>query len=133
LYDALRRTFLKRLAAIATLRCPRCFEGKVFRGLLAMNERCPVCDLKFEREPGYFYGAMYFSYAFALLSTFYWLPMLLMGVNPWLVVGLPAVQLVVQIPITFKYSRVMWLHLDHRFDPTVPHGDGQAAGRAGGS
>jgi uncharacterized protein (DUF983 family) len=110
---------LNRLTAIAQQRCPRCYQGKVFRRFMSMNERCPVCDLKFEREPGYFYGAMYFSYAFGFVTTLYWLPMLVMGVNPWLVVGLPALQLLIQIPITFRYSRVMWLHLDHRFDPTV--------------
>ena len=46
-------------AAILRQRCPRCFTGQVFRGLIDMNERCPVCDLEFEREPGYFTGAMF--------------------------------------------------------------------------
>jgi len=31
-----------------------------------MRERCPACDLKFEREEGYFLGAMYIGYALAL-------------------------------------------------------------------
>ena len=31
-----------------------------------MHERCPVCGLKFEREPGYFLGAMYFSYLLSI-------------------------------------------------------------------
>jgi hypothetical protein len=26
---------------------------------LRMHERCPACGLKFEREDGYFLGAMY--------------------------------------------------------------------------
>ena len=30
-----------------------------------MNQRCPVCQLLFEREPGYFLGAMYISYGMA--------------------------------------------------------------------
>src|SRR5436190_14514542 len=47
--------------------CPRCRQGRIFakpmwRGILAMHERCPVCGLKFDRESGYFLGAMYFSY-----------------------------------------------------------------------
>ena len=32
-----------------------------------MHDRCSFCDLKFEREPGYFLGAMYFSYALGLV------------------------------------------------------------------
>ena len=43
--------------------CPECGEGQVFQGAFQMNERCPVCSCKFERGPGYFTGAMYFSYA----------------------------------------------------------------------
>ena len=42
-----------------------------------MNERCPHCGLKFEREQGYFLGAMYFSYGIAtvvivLLAVLVW-------------------------------------------------------------
>ena len=31
-----------------------------------MYESCPVCGLKYEREPGYFLGAMYFSYMLSI-------------------------------------------------------------------
>jgi len=48
-----------RIAAIIRQRCPRCFTGKVFRRLLDMNETCPVCGLRFEREEGYFTGAKF--------------------------------------------------------------------------
>lgn len=89
----------------------------MFHGLMSMRERCRVCGLQFEREPGYFYGAMYLSYGFAFLSSAYWIVLLVMGVNPWLVVLLPTVQIILQIPLTFRYSRVAWLALDHAFDP----------------
>lgn len=82
-----------------------------------MYPTCRVCGLVFERETGYFTGAMYASYFFGLVTTAYWLPLLLLGFSPWLVIGLPAIQLVLQIPITYRYSRVIWLHLDHTFDP----------------
>jgi uncharacterized protein (DUF983 family) len=98
-------------------RCPECQSGRIFRGLVTTNERCEVCGLRFEREPGYFYGAMYLSYTLAFLSTAYWIPMLALGVSPWLVVGLPAVQIVLQIPLVFRYSRAIWLAIDHYFDP----------------
>ena len=44
-------------------RCSECGEGQIFQGTFRMNERCPVCGYKFKRGPGYFTGAMYFSYA----------------------------------------------------------------------
>src|SRR5919197_3985339 len=52
--------------------CPRCGVGRIFRGSLLrgfprMNERCPVCDLKFAREEGYFLGAMDISYGISVV------------------------------------------------------------------
>ena len=43
--------------------CSECGLGQIFQGAFRMNRRCPVCGYKFERGPGYFTGAMYFSYA----------------------------------------------------------------------
>src|SRR5205085_4255759 len=47
-------------------RCPHCRTGRIFSGWLQMNALCPVCGLRFEREPGYFLGAMYFSYPLSI-------------------------------------------------------------------
>src|SRR2546430_17043379 len=60
------------LRSILQQRCPRCriggiFQYSIFRGFPKMCERCSICDLKFEREPGYFLGAMYFSFALGVL------------------------------------------------------------------
>src|SRR5262245_55169361 len=52
-----------RLGAVLRMRCPRCRTGRVFRSLFRMNDPCPHCGLLFEREEGYFLGAMYVSYA----------------------------------------------------------------------
>ena len=115
------RNFFGALWAVLRQRCPECREGKVFRGFMAMNERCAVCGLRFEREPGYFYGAMYISYTIAFVTSSYWIILLVLGVNPWIVVLLPAIQIVLMIPLTFRYSRVAWLALDHWFDPGHGH------------
>jgi uncharacterized protein (DUF983 family) len=40
------------------LRCPRCGKGPLFRRGYAMYERCPVCGWRYEREEGYWTGAM---------------------------------------------------------------------------
>ena len=60
-----------QIQAILRELCPRCHKGKIFRGplwrtYLAMYERCPECALKYEREQGYFLGAMYFSYLLSI-------------------------------------------------------------------
>src|SRR6516165_11002909 len=67
-----------RLWAGLRQRCPRCCRGQMFRGLLTMNERCPRCGLRFEREPGDYLGAMYFSYALSV-------PLLGLGMGLWYV------------------------------------------------
>ena len=51
--------------------CPNCKKAKVFRdksfyfsfGFPKMNEFCGHCNYKFEKEPGYFFGAMFVNYA----------------------------------------------------------------------
>src|SRR5215471_16966944 len=42
-------------------RCPVCGRGKVFSGWFKTYERCPVCNFAYEREPGYYTGAMAFN------------------------------------------------------------------------
>jgi uncharacterized protein (DUF983 family) len=108
----------KRFSAILKQLCPRCLQGKVFGKLWKMNRRCPACGLEFEREPGYFLGAMYFSYGLAVVSG---IPiivvMLLLEVSNWWMLLILAVQLGLSSPLLFRYSRVMWLHLDQVVDP----------------
>ena len=64
------------LRHIARQHCPQCRMGEIFGGSVfriyawpKMHERCPVCDLKFEREPGYFLGAMYISYGLGVVCV----------------------------------------------------------------
>ena len=45
------------------LRCPRCGIGRLYGKPFRMNENCAHCGLKFEREQGYFIGAIYINYA----------------------------------------------------------------------
>ena len=109
------------LLAIALRRCPRCRRGRIFHALLAMNRECPVCGLVFEREPGYFTGAMYASYFLGMVtSTPVWMTLLFMGFPPAIVLGEAALQLLVTGPFLWAYSRVTWLHVDNFFNPFPP-------------
>ena len=57
---------LQLLWAVLCQHCPRCFQGRIFGAPITMNENCPTCGLRFGREPGYFFGAMYLSYPIAV-------------------------------------------------------------------
>lgn len=113
-------TLKERAIAVLRQRCPRCLEGRAFRGLLTMNDACPSCGLVFEREPGYFVGAMYVSYAMAIPA--YLLAVLLLRVAfrrlsdlTVLAAGVPIICF--GSPYLFRYSRVIWMHFDRTFDP----------------
>ena len=108
-----------RLVAILEQRCPRCHEGRPFSGLLTMRETCPVCGLAFEREHGYFSGAMVVSYMLAIpalagLSGLIWL------LTRWPVEGVLAagdLLFLLLVPGIFRYSRIVWMHFDQTLDP----------------
>ncbi len=103
--------------------CPRCREGHIFRGPLfwisRMNPSCPVCGLRFEREPGYFLGAMYISYAMAVpvlvgfLVLFIWV--LHVKWNHALLFA--ALCLVPFAPFLTLLARVIWIYFDRTVDP----------------
>lgn len=83
-----------------------------------MNEACPECGLVFEREPGYFTGAMVVSYVLAV-PTFGSIVIALIVAGADAVVALVAGGAVylALVPFIFRYSRAIWLHFDWLIDP----------------
>jgi len=87
-----------------------------------MQERCAVCDLKFEREPGYFLGAMYISYGLGVLIMAP-IAALLWALTGWRLtkVILWAVLLFLPLaPTITLFARVLWIYLDQSVDPERP-------------
>jgi len=84
-----------------------------------MHDRCPTCGLLFNREPGYFLGAMYISYglgigAIVVLGALLWI------VTRWRIdkVTLWAILLFLPfVPMLTFLSRVLWIYLDQAIDP----------------
>jgi ABC-2 type transport system ATP-binding protein len=91
----------------------------MFHGLFKMSPRCLACHLQFEREQGYFLGAIYINYAVTVLCMlvgFFALdylvhPSLTYQIVLWSSFG-------VVFPIIFyRYSKSLWLALDSLFSP----------------
>ncbi|HSF32310.1 MAG TPA: ABC transporter ATP-binding protein [Candidatus Tectomicrobia bacterium] len=89
------------------------------QGLFRMQAECPTCRLKFEREPGYFLGAIYINYAATVLCMlagffsldYFFKPSLTSQIIVWSSFG-------VVFPILFyRHSKSLWLCLDYIFNP----------------
>lgn len=52
-------------------RCPNCGSATLFGRLFRMNKRCARCGLIFEREDGFFLGALVFDYTFIAVFTLF--------------------------------------------------------------
>jgi hypothetical protein len=84
-----------------------------------MYERCPVCDLRFEREEGYFLGAMYLSFGLAM-GIIALITALLWAVTAWGImkdVTWAVVLFLPLAPVITLFSRVLWIYLDQAIDP----------------
>ncbi len=101
-------------------KCPHCGKGQVFaKGenffqMPMMHVHCSECNYQFDREPGYFLGAMYISYGLAVvqaLLTFFivhfafpelatiWTPICIMLV------------ILAFAKTNYKLSRILYIHL----------------------
>ena len=113
--------FLRRLSAVLRQRCPRCLHGHVFHGLVSMHETCPQCGHQFGREPGYFTGAMFASYTLAVPILF----LIFVGLwhffsGTWTLMFNLLITFLLFLPCVppiFRYSRVLWMHVDWKLDP----------------
>lgn len=109
------------IARALRLDCPRCGKAKMYLGWFRMHERCPACELKFEREPGYFLGSIYLNYGLTALLTTIGYISLRFGMqieSRWLLVGF-AVFCVAFPMFYFRYARALWLAMDCRFDKSL--------------
>jgi uncharacterized protein (DUF983 family) len=104
--------------------CPRCRQGHMFRpftfrGWLAMYETCPVCHMKFDREQGYFIGAMYVSYGLSIPPVLA-LVVILWRLACWsfgaAVIGAFLAYLPF-VPFVVRLARVVWIYIDRAVDP----------------
>lgn len=115
--------------ALLALRCPRCHQGKLFSypatsltKFTVMPDYCPVCEQSFEPEPGFYFGAMYISFGFAVgIFALVGVGLNYLAGDPplWVYVATVAVLTLASTPVVFRYSRAIMLYLfgGTRYDP----------------
>jgi uncharacterized protein (DUF983 family) len=94
----------------------------LFAGFFSMHAQCEHCALTFEREQGYFVGAIYVNYAATTL----------IAITGFLALDYFASwslsqqlllweSFAIVFPLCFfRYSRSLWLSIDYLFNPAEP-------------
>lgn len=122
-------TLLKRgtkLYSILRLKCPRCQEGDLFltqnpynlKMFDKMPKKCPVCGEDFEKETGYYWGAMMVSHATTMILAVV-VHLIIFYFYGWEtaphIISLLTI-FIVLIPIIFRNSRAIWINLFVDYD-----------------
>ena len=86
---------------------------------LKMHKACSECDLVYERESGFFLGAIYFNYGLtALLVTFLYIVLSISRVTSRQGTLYATVAVAVIFPLLFsRVARSLWLGFDFLIDP----------------
>jgi len=111
---------MARIISLLNCKCPKCEKGKVFHSkgfvllgrMPIMNENCPSCQHKFEMETGFFFGAMFVSYAMAVAEA---IVVFLIAFNfvksSILLVLIVAMVILLMGFVNLRYSRMIWMYL----------------------
>ncbi len=112
--------------------CPRCHTASFwkynnpYKNIFISNHydigRCENCKLKFELEPGFWFGAMYVSYAisvFIFLLTWFCFDFFFNEMDIKYLIISNALILFILTPVTYFFSRLIWInffiHYDSKF------------------
>ncbi len=108
------------LTRVAKGTCPNCGKTKVFSSngnpflfkMPKMKERCESCDYSFHRETGFYFGAMYVSYA---ITSAEMIAVIVLGQifdwTFWTIFGIVIVIAFLLSTVNYKLSRLMWLNI----------------------
>lgn len=109
-----------KLYSILNYKCPRCHQGDLFThkgwsytSFAEMPEQCPCCHQSYEPEPGFYYGAMYVSYAITTaitITVLVALSVLLAEVTILWFLGALVATLLLFYPFIFRMSRALWIN-----------------------
>lgn len=105
-------------------KCPNCRKGNMFSGkgnfflfkMPQMNKYCKKCNYKFEIETGFFYGAMYVSYALtvavmiASLVVFWYF----LNLSPLYVFFIIVIAAILFSTFNFRVSRSIWVYIFYK-------------------
>ncbi|HEY0031556.1 MAG TPA: DUF983 domain-containing protein [Bacteroidia bacterium] len=115
-----------KIYSVLSNKCPHCHKGNFFetnnpydlKHFAKMNSKCPVCNEDFKREPGYYFGATYVSYALTvgLGIALFLLLCVIFNVNVISYLVLFSLLLLALMPLIFRVSRLIWINLFVKYE-----------------
>lgn len=115
-----------KLYSIFKMKCPRCHEGEFFcsspydlKRAGDIHEHCPKCGLKYSKEPGFYYGAMYVAYALGVaLFVALWVSFNLFftNVSSGLQIAIIIISTLLLTPYLYALSKIIWANLFIHYD-----------------
>ncbi len=113
---------MTRIKSILSEACPNCQKGKVFqtKGSLLnfkfpkMNKQCKSCNYTFEKEPGYFFGAMYISYGLCFIEGMFLFLISRLFVESIFDIRVLLISLLSIVLLSFynfRLSRILWMNI----------------------
>lgn len=117
-----------KIVQMLSHKCPRCGEGKIFTGnsffsFEEAQKSCDHCGEKFEKEPGFFIGAMYMSYGLAVAELFFIFAVAQFFFSETFDMRILLIQLstiLILSPLNYRMSRVIWVYLFTKNKAVVP-------------
>ncbi len=124
------------LARSARRRCPRCGTPGAFESWSTLREWCPACGFAFERESGYWVGAMIINttvtFGLFIVVMVGWAVATWPDV-PWTALLVTGLALMLVVPIAFyPWSKSFWMAIELSYHQLEPEEREAAARRAAG-
>ena len=107
-----------KLYSILNFKCPQCHQGDFFvshpynfRTIGVLHSNCKECNLKFSKEPGFYFGAMYVSYGigiaiFVAIISANWI--LKLNASLLQILFIVGAVLMFGTPYLFHLSKIIW-------------------------
>ena len=110
---------MSQIHSMFTYACPSCNSKTIYKNpqffrFSEMNDSCASCQFKFDKEPGFFYGAMYLSYGLAVaqsVAAFVLCQFIFEETFDLRLIPILISTILVFAPFNYKLSRVIWIYL----------------------
>ena len=122
-----------KLNSILTGTCPKCQNESMYvdknplhlGNVLKMQEHCSHCNLKYQIEPSFFYGAMYVSYGLnvALGVAVFIISFLFLNQNIKISFIAIIAAIILLQPFILRLSRNIYINMFVAYDPESLHGN----------